>query len=147
MELPKSMIKSKRLNDSASLQYENGAEELYVIVLDESKKSIHDVIASNGIQDLYSNDIEGYSKLIMDGLKTAIKKSKTTNLKKEIINSNKSITAELSATVDNLKVYYSLAYIEGKDTYYQIMSWTLSNKKELNKEKINKMIHSFKEIK
>ncbi len=52
----------------------------------------------------------------------------------------------IKARVDNLDIFYSLAYIEGKNRYYQITSWTLSENEYKHKETMRRMIYSFREL-
>ena len=52
----------------------------------------------------------------------------------------------ISGRIEGVDVYYSLAFIEGKERYYQIMAWTLLNKESKYKAQMNKIMYSLKEL-
>ncbi len=52
----------------------------------------------------------------------------------------------LVAKVHGHSVFYHIAIIEGKDHYYQIMTWTLASRKQRYAGVMNGMIQSFREI-
>lgn len=146
MELPKSMEAIKNLHPLATLQYKEKLGELYVIVIDEKKKEMHDALEMNGLTEIYSNDVEGYATLLVDDIKTRIKVKSSTPLKKEKINGHDARTLEINAVVDGMDIFYTIAYIEGAKTYYQILTWSNMSEKSKYSDKMKKMIHSFKEI-
>lgn len=146
MELPSSMETYKDLHPLASLQYKEKLGELYVIVIDEKKQEMHDALEMNGLSEIYSNDVEGYATLLVDDIKTRIKVKSSTPLKKEKINGLDARTFEVNATVDNMDIYYNIAYIEGAKTYYQILTWSSISEKSKYMAEMKKIIHSFKEL-
>lgn len=146
MEIPSSMNKVQNLNDDASLQYMNGLNELYIIVIDEPKEDINTAIDEAGLNDVYSKDLKGYARLLQDGLDEVAKVKSKSDLKLVNINSLNAMLTEVEAVIDGLDIYYHFAYIAGKERYYQIMTWTLLDRKEKHREKMEKMIHSFKEL-
>jgi len=46
-----------------------------------------------------------------------------------------------------LDVYYKFAAIEGKNDYYQVLTWTLKEKRDQHQQQMEVMINSFKEVK
>lgn len=146
MELPGSMETVKDLHPLASLQYKEKLDEFYVIVIDEKKKEMHAALETNGLSEIYSNNVEGYATLLFDDIKTRIKVKSNTPLKKERINGLDARTYEVNALVDGMDIYYNIAYVEGAKTYYQILTWSSISEKSKHKDKMKQIIHSFKEL-
>lgn len=146
LDVPKSLKKATNLHADASLQYQDVANELYIIVIDEKIKDINDAITTYGLSSTYSQDLDGYTKLLQDDSQSRIKILSKSAIKKENINGNEARTMEMNAEIEKMDIYYNLAYIKGKKTYYQVMIWTANEKKATMKEKMQKMIHSFKEM-
>ncbi|MFC4740303.1 hypothetical protein ACFO3U_09895 [Flavobacterium ponti] len=140
------MSKTKELNDEASLQYQNIFKELYVIVIDESAEQFENVIIDNGLQELYQPDLDGYTSLIVDGFESEEGVGDISEAKDTIINGLEAKVFDLEGKVEEYDVYYKLAFLKSQKSYYQIMTWTLLDKKEDFEEKMDKMIYSFKEI-
>jgi hypothetical protein len=53
----------------------------------------------------------------------------------------------LSGTVEGIDVFYSIGIYEGKDSYYQVLAWTLKSKQYSYKTKMNKILYSLAELK
>ena len=71
--LPSFLVKaSTTLNADASLQYLHTWKEFYVIVIDESKSEMQKALTDNNLTDKYSNDIKGYSDLLLNGFEQSI---------------------------------------------------------------------------
>lgn len=140
------MSKSTELNDEASLQYQNIFKQLYVVVIDESADQFENIIVKNQLQDDYSADLDGYTKLIVNGFDTDSEIQNHSEPKDITINGLDAKLFEFNGRVNDYDIYYKLAFVKTKKSYYQIMTWTLLDNKEKLKEKMDKMIYSFKEI-
>ena len=143
ISLPDFLSEGKDLNDDASLQYQNLFKEFYIVVIDESKESFKDAIEINELEDIYESNFDGYTKLLIGNLEAAV----TFKNKKEIetkINGLPAKILEFEGNVDGIDIYYQVAYIDGITNYYQIMTWTLADKKETYKETMDEMFQSFK---
>ncbi|MBL0303429.1 MAG: hypothetical protein IPQ23_17305 [Cytophagaceae bacterium] len=75
-----------------------------------------------------------------------MKITKKTALIDTVVNNMPAKHIRLSGKVEGLDAFYSVAFVEGKDTYYQVMAWTLANKEAQYTERMNKIIHSLKEL-
>ncbi|WP_339834861.1 hypothetical protein [uncultured Flavobacterium sp.] len=140
------MSKTNELNDEASLQYQNIFKEIYVVVIDESAEQFNTSIVDNDLVDLYKPNLNGYSKLIIDGFEPEANIKKVSKEKDTLINGLEAKVIEFEGKVNEYKVYYQLAFIKSQKSYYQIMTWTLMENKEKLKNKLDKMTYSFKEI-
>lgn len=132
--VPQGWKAMKGLNDEASLQAAYPQKELYVIVMTESK------------EDFDKMTMEKYSKLTRGMIFEALasgKEEKTGSLK---INGNPALQYKLEGSMDNIKVVYLHTTVEGKKYFHYILAWTLRSKYEKNKDVLQQVIKSFKEI-
>ena len=53
---------------------------------------------------------------------------------------------EFNGKFSDIDIYYSLTVIEGEKNFYQISSWTLTSMESRNKEKIDEIKFTFKEL-
>src|SRR5699024_11005273 len=132
--------------EDASLQYLHTWKEFYVIVIDESKSEMQKALIDNNLTDVYSNNIKGYSDLLLDGFEEEISIYNKSDITDTQINKMPARLLSISGRTEGLDVYYSLAFVEGKERYYQIMAWTLSNKESKYKAKMKKIMYSLKEL-
>lgn len=145
MDLPAHMTKATGLNDAASLQYQNAVKEFYAIVIDEPKAVLEQSIFDNNLEGVYSNDLNGYAKLITEGMKNNATLDSLPPLKLTKINGLEARTIDVTGKIQNIRAYWKVAYVEGKSHYYQIMVWTLEDKKEQFEAHMDAAINSFKE--
>jgi hypothetical protein len=143
IDIPASMSETKDLNNDASLQYQNGMQELYIIVQEEPKKTYDDIIAAD--PEIYTPGLKGYAELLLNDSKSKIKTNDQPVLIPQKIGNLNAYITEFRGEINGLKIYWKLAYVEGKSRYYQIMAWTLEEKTEDHRETITAMINSFKE--
>lgn len=148
IEVPKLLIESKDLNDDAIVQMANGLQELYVIVIDESKQEFNDLIKEGGdeFEDEYTPNLNGYAKVATSSIESSIELISKEELKPVVTNGLSTYVATFEGKINGLDVYYKLSCVEGKERYYQVLTWTLSSKKDKHLEAMNAMINSFKEI-
>jgi hypothetical protein len=121
------------------MQYQNVEKDIYVMVIDEKKKTMQDYNLDYDI-DTYFNNIasQGFAENIKDG-KVSIPGRQT-------ISGNKALIAEVTGKIEENEVYYKLALIETPYEFYQILAWTRAQNKEKLEGDIVKMIESFKEL-
>ncbi len=146
LTLPSFLTKVNNLNEDASLQYQHAWKEFYVIVIDETKSEVQAALEQNNLTETYSNDIDGYSNLLMDGFEQVISVSSKSSIVDTTIFKLPAKFLTINGNVEGIDAFYSLAFIEGKNRYYQIMAWTLASKKYQYQEKMQKMIYTFKEL-
>jgi hypothetical protein len=142
LEIPASLSEAKDLNDDADLQYDNLFDELYVIVIEEDKKDLKTQLGSDFE---YPDTIEGYCELLKMNMEV-LDKLDFSKMPTRQINGMKAKTFAVETKVDNIDIYYEFGYFESKNKYYQVMTWTLLDKKTEHSSKMQKMINSFKEL-
>ena len=146
ISIPSFLIKTNTLNEDASLQYLNAWKEFYVIVIDELKSEMLKALVDNDLTDEYSNDLKGYSDLILDNFELSISISHKSDIVDTFINNMPARLLTINGQAEGIDIFYSLAFIQGHERYYQIMTWTLSSKEHDYKDKMNKILYSFKEL-
>jgi len=147
LSIPSFLTKVYNLNDDASLQYQHAWKEFYVIAIDESKEEMQKALIENNLTEIYKNNIEGYSKLMIDVFKESLNNSYQSELIDTTINKMPAKLTTLSGTVEGIDVFYSIGIYEGKDSYYQVLAWTLKSKQYSYKTKMNKILYSLAELK
>lgn len=145
IDLPAQMEEAKGLNKDASLQYQNPVKELYAIVIDESKSALEESIFDNNLEDTYTNDLTGYTKLVTENIRNNAAISKLPPLLPAKINNLHAFMLDITGSMNGLKIYWKIAYIEGKNRYYQVMVWTLAENREKYEPVMAAAINSFKE--
>jgi hypothetical protein len=145
MTLPFQLSKKTDLNDDASLQYGNGASELYVVVIDDTKEEFREALQKNDLTDRFSNDLEGFTDLILTGFEESAS-LKNIKQKDAVINGMKAKILSATGTSDGHGIYWQIAYVEGKAHYYQILTWTLSEREQRHTEAMSAIINSFREL-
>jgi len=145
LEVPADFKQVNDLNKEASLQYQNTLKELYVIVIDEPKTAFTAAINDNGLSDTYSNTLEGYSKLITDGMDSSIAVKKMPDFIDKTIHELKARELSFEGLSSGNQVYWKLAFIEGNNRYYQIMVWTLADNHNKHEKKMQAIVDSFTE--
>jgi len=146
LTIPSFLTKVNNLNDDASLQYQHAWKEFYVIVIDELKIELQTALEQNNMLEIYPNDINGFSNLLLDGLEQAIPISSKSSIVDTTIHNLPAKLLTFKGRVEGIDSFYTLAIIEGRNRYYQIMTWTLPSKEYQYKEKMREMIYTFKEL-
>jgi hypothetical protein len=121
-------------DENASFQYEDKQRELYALVIDESKAKI--------ISFDLDYDLETYMKIashILDSAGMYVNKPLT-------INGNKALQTDIKKKLNNQSVIYRLTVVETPKYYYQLLAWTTDSRYESNKDDMDKIISSFREI-
>ncbi len=144
LDVPIHMKNAPNLNPDASLQFQNPGKELYVIVIVENKQLVNNILYSG---EEFSDDLNGYSKLIRKGMEESMGYNPNfSSIKNEQKNEFNINTFNISGKIDGIKIYYECANIESENYYYQIITWTDFEKKAQNITEMKLMINSFKEI-
>ena len=143
LDLPSFLNKTDDLNKAASLQYKNEMREFYVLVMDEPKENFHKVLNEGGLD--YDRNLNGYSEILAKDIAKSSGIEITPKLQKTTINNLNARLLNFQGVVNGVDVYWKIAYIEGKNRYYQILTWTLPNKKSDNEAAMDAIINSFKE--
>jgi len=117
-----------------------------VIVIDESIDELQKSLEDNFLTERYTNDIKGYSNLLLDGIEQSIAVKQKSETLDTIVNSMPARLLTINAETEGIEIFYSFAFIQGKERYYQIMAWTSSNREYKYKDRMNEIMYTLKEI-
>jgi len=140
--LPTFLKKTEVLNDEASLQYQDTNKEFYVIVFDEPKIEAQQALKSLALP----TDFTSYSDVVVKDIKASLQNADFSQIENSTINGLEARTFSVTGNFDAIPIYYQMAHLQSKNTFYQIMMWTTPSKKEKYRDEMNKIIASFKEL-
>jgi hypothetical protein len=147
IEFPESMSESTTLNDVAVVQQMDGSKELYTIVVQESIAEMHTAIKDNGLEEKYPLNINGYFGILETDLATKLLNQRSIKKSNKTINGMPAVILNVNGDIGGVPIHYTIAYVQGKENYYQVMTWTLEGEKEKeNQPAMDKIIASFKEL-
>lgn len=132
--VPGSWQKQTTLNDVATIQAANLLGELYVIVIPESKEDIDKSV-----------NLDFVTNVIRENLTKSINSTVFSEPVSVTINGMPAKQFEVSGEAENVKIKYLYAVVDAPQTYYQVVTWTLTSRFESNKDKLLEVINSFKE--
>jgi len=146
LQIPGYLSEANGLNSDASLQYQNLIKEFYVIVIDEDIETFNEAINENQLQDIYSTDFDGYFSLLIDSFSEGIEIFTVSDQVDLTINDMPAKSIEIEGQVDDVSIYYNYTVVKGETDYYQILSWTLRDKKINYLDQMNEIAKSFVEL-
>ncbi len=111
IKIPDGWIQREDLHDTAKIQASDSKEELFLMVLTESKRDV-------------SYDFESWRNKIKDKNVTAYEGS-VSEEKAFTLNGNKAVQLRMDATIDGVNFAFLITYIDGKDNYVQVFGWSL----------------------
>lgn len=152
IDVPSFLSPMKNLSDDASLQYGSRTLDISFIVIDEPKSEF--IQSFNDLQAEFP-PVFGSNNSILDRMATIVLSNMFDVEKVELGGRQKAMINGLNALIVNVflrrsflkdSLYGSFAFIEGKDTLYQIN--ILSGGTSITKlaDKIEKSIYSFREL-
>jgi hypothetical protein len=146
LTIPAFLSKVDHLNDDASLQYQNIWNEFYVIVIDEPKEDFQEFLDFNEDPELFDNVIEIYSHYTFDVFKESISSARQTDWVSTNVNDMPAILTTLTGTHNGVDIFFNYGIFEGRESFYQVIVWTLGSKKLKYKPRMDQILHSLQEI-
>lgn len=138
LDMPDYMVRTYKLNDVASLQYQNISKEAYTIVIGDSKEQLAEI----GVKFIDSKDfLKGFTDTYMADAKNR-KLSESTEFES---NGNKHAQSELTWTTEDAGYYMLITVVESKENFYKILCWTISENKEILKNDFIRISKSLKD--
>jgi hypothetical protein len=134
------------LNDDAVLQFKNEFEELYLIVLEETKTDVAQYFPEIIEENDPEKRIELYADVLSENYEANFDLENYSGYMPKEINGSSAIEMTFNAveSKNGLNVFYYVTFIETDTHFYQILTWTLFNKKAEMIDSMEKMILSFK---
>jgi len=148
MDIPDILDATGTLNDDASLQYNNLYEEKYIIVIDEDKQEFVDAFISLDEYDESISVVDNYANVQLAFIDESVEFTDGFELESLKINGMDARLKPINGLISGLdeEISYWLCYVEGKETMYTVMAWTLKSKKSSFEKEALKMIKSLKEL-
>ena len=147
LQIPGIMSPANKLNEDASMIYAHMRQELYVMVLEDTFEELETIFIESELDDEYIVDFDLFCELVSDEEEGAfITIDDRNKLKETTINGLKARFFEDSRKLNGINAFYKIALIEGKDTYYQVIAWTVASRKEQHNTTLENMIYSFEEL-
>jgi len=138
IKIPEYMSVAKDLNESAVLQYSNPKEEMYLIVIADSKDEMK---AAN-----VNYTLQSYFDFAAKNLEGSVTNYKLTAPKSKKIHGNDALIGEINGNFNQYEVMYKLGTIESSKRFYQILTWTMGENRTKYGNDMNIMIESLKEV-
>jgi len=142
LSVPEYMSRTSGLNDDACLEFQNAVKEVYTIVIQDDKESLK-------LAELSYDGIEEFYDIIFKelGVGENYQNRKVGTPKKRTIGNYKYIINECSLRDKELEVdlYYVMGIVETPNSFYQVMSWTLSENKVKFKKEFENIVYTLKE--
>lgn len=141
--IPDIIAERTDLNDEADLQYGDVIKEVYIVVLEEPVAEI-DPFFSDSLLGNGQPPMEQYSDLIYNQFKESegIQVIDISERDRQVGSTHDVHTWNCTAKVDNFDAYYELAVYRGPQSYYQVIAWTLLERKDKYKDMLKKMVKS-----
>ncbi|MAO07639.1 MAG: hypothetical protein CL596_02885 [Alteromonas sp.] len=148
MQVPKYMSSTTGLNADASMQFQNIYKETYLAVIEEPKKDFIEVFEEIGEYDESNSPAANYQTIQMNYFTEGMQiKSRTDPVRLKINGLNAEQVEVVGRVPDiDFDIYYLMTFIEGSETLYMMMEWTLETKKDDFKNTFKYMANSFTEI-
>lgn len=147
LETPKYFKETVGLNPDALLQLRSVERDVYLIVIEEPKE---EVIRNFKMVGIYNDELSpaaNYLNVQSNSLtkdSRVIEKGNPTTLE---INGMPAMNMELLAQPQGtpVPIYYLLTFVEGEETLYMIMQWTIESQREEFEATFEVIADSFKE--
>jgi hypothetical protein len=134
ISIPASWSVDNQLKKDAELQVSDRVEEMYVIVLSESKSDFPANVTLDNHAELTRGIVVGN-----------LTSPQSTTPVRMTINGNQAVQNEIRGTMNNVNLVYLHTTVETPKYFHQIVAWTLPSRYDKNRPKLLEVIQSFKE--
>lgn len=146
LTIPAFLSEADDLHEDASLQYQNIFKDVYVLVIDEPKTALHDILDEFDYEETYSNDLDGYTQLILDGVIQNLNNPHQTDVVETTVNGLPARLTTLEGVIENMPIFYVYGLYESQESYYQVIVWTSVEKKSQYKPKMEAVLQTLNDI-
>jgi hypothetical protein len=137
--LPSGWSKATGLNERAELEVSNAPQNMYLIVLSESKADFQ-----KNRQDI---SLPKHSEITRGILVKSLTNVQTVGPKNLTINGNSALQYEILGKSGNLDIAYLHTTIETANNYHQMIAYTSQAEFSKNRSEMEEVINSFQEVK
>jgi hypothetical protein len=146
IDIPSFLTKSELPGEEFTVQYENVLRAFHLVTIDESMLEMEQAYEEAGLSELYENNIDSYAEIVFSGIEENVEVYKKSAIADTTINGLPARMMKFNARVEGFDLYYTAAAYQGKDTFHQVMTWTLTEKQAEFEKQMEDIMYSFKEI-
>ena len=150
MQVFASMNKTDELSKETDLQFMDTFKELYLMVIKESiadfefTLELDSATYMKNVKDS-SSTFAIYSEFITHRMKGNLNTATDSMVIKKTSHDMPLRIYSLEGEVKNMKIFYQVGFIKGKEQLYQVIIWTQAKRKNLYEGVMRKMIESLEE--
>jgi hypothetical protein len=137
LDVPAFLKETEDIALDATLQYENPYRNLYIIVMEDDKRS-------SGM------DFEAYHKMAVGRITEdpLLEEPTIEDEEEKMVNGLRAIETSIFGTMDEKEIiFYKHMTVDGEETYYQVVIWLRGEKRRLEyEETIDSVMRSFREL-
>ena len=135
VQVPAQFKRETNLQESALIQASKAKEDIYFIVMEESKK---DFVAGFAVNN--------YADAILSAMQKNLTDPQTLGERRQL--TVQQMPAEqivLTGAIDGIKITYLITLVEGRESFYQVLSWTLASRFDDRRELLDGIAKTFSE--
>lgn len=144
--IPAFLTKSELPAGEYTVQYENVPKAFHLVTMDETLVEMQQAIDEAGLSELYENNLDSYADIVFNAMEENVEMYKKSTPVDTIINGIPARLIKFNANVEGFDLFYTAAAYQGKDTYHQVMTWTLTEKQAEYEKQMEDIMYSLKEI-
>jgi hypothetical protein len=133
LTVPGGWSENAALNDQADIKAANKIEEVYVIVITESKADFAGEMS-----------LDEFTRITRDALIANLEEPDATEPRPATVNGNSARAYDIKGAVKNVKLAYLVTTVETAGHYHQVITWTLQSLKDKNQKMRQEVIDSFR---
>ncbi|MBG0814188.1 hypothetical protein [Planomonospora sp. ID82291] len=125
--------KKLALLDSAGIQQGNTVKEQYLMVISENKSG-------------FDFDLSGYAEAITGKMQESLTDPVLGEQRSLFVNGAPARQYELRGTTQGLDLVYWVTFVEGEQSFHQVVAWTLANRGDAHGPLLRQVSETFKEL-
>lgn len=138
ISLPSSLKVVDDLDPKARLQFADYKKELYCSLNQTPKGELMKTLGTAKVTSEGIPDLKTYAKFMSSTFKYTVSASEI-----DLQQLGEKYWLEFEGETAKAKLYYQIAFAEDEDYFYQLISWTLADRKSLYQEDIKAIMESF----
>lgn len=119
-------------NEVAVIQLGEPLRERYVMVITDNRGDFADFTA--------------FQRAVLAGTTALVNDAEVGDPATLTVGGLPSVRHEINGTIEGIKVVYWFTMVDGKNGYYQVITWTLPSKKDEAKPVLDEVVNSFREM-
>ena len=139
--LPGEFMPDNRLHDFAPIQFFNSSASIYLVGLEDEKSKL---------KNFYQNySLDDYSEFVVHTVGQTLDTFSVTQTDRMVVNNLPCSLTQIEGQVfhgpETVDLVYQIAVVEGKKSFYQLVSWSKTETSAANSNYICSIVDSFQE--